>query len=114
MTITSGDASAPRVDAASPPRSIGASSHEPAGNGISVVAARHVLLEGLGISNTGRSVVDLEVLGIAGLDDVTFRDSIIEGGHGMLLANKGSDHSQCDNVTVENITVIGNGACGIR
>ncbi|MGZ4633531.1 MAG: hypothetical protein ACXV2G_12795, partial [Actinomycetes bacterium] len=39
MTITSGDASAPRVDAASPPRSIGASSHEPAGNGISVVAA---------------------------------------------------------------------------
>ncbi|MGZ4609240.1 MAG: DUF6542 domain-containing protein [Actinomycetes bacterium] len=39
MTITSGDASAPRVDAASPPRSIGASSLEPAGNGISVVAA---------------------------------------------------------------------------
>ena len=39
MTITSGDASAPRVDAASPPRLIDASSLESAGNGISVVAA---------------------------------------------------------------------------
>lgn len=75
--------------------------------GLTVVAGRNVTFENIEVEDSGRSVVDLEPPGRNwGVEGFTFRHSVAIGGHGMLVANKGSARSFCSDITIEDIDAI--------